>query len=269
MRRTAKPGSYKHCCTLRITDSVQGIGKKETLETTEAVADILQKSLRGSWWAECEPWHQRSTASWDVTTGPQPVDQWKGLSLLSSALFKPPKYHVQLWPLQYKKNMDKLEQVQQKAMGRLGFEALAQEGWRTRTCSAWIKDCFGGTVERSAAPSHHHLWGKVIKKMEKGSSQQCMARGQETTGVNLNKRDSNLFPMRTVKQWNTLSREVGWSPSLEFFKTEAHKALSNLNWPHSWLFWAGSWAKDLLNYATIHVTWLTTKVTFPVFQIFP
>lgn len=44
MRRTAKPGSYKHCCTLRITDSVQGIGKKETLETTEAVADTAEKS---------------------------------------------------------------------------------------------------------------------------------------------------------------------------------------------------------------------------------
>lgn len=36
----------------------------------------------------------------------------------------------------------------------------------------------------------------------------CMAGEPETTGTNLNERDSNHFPLRTVKQWSTMSRGV-------------------------------------------------------------
>ena len=75
----------------------------------------------------------------------------------------------------------------------------------------------------------HYLWGEVIKNMEEGSPWWCMAGKQETIGISLNKRHSNLFPMRTVKQWNTLSREVVWCPSLEIFKDGLDKALSILN----------------------------------------
>ncbi|KAK4824134.1 hypothetical protein QYF61_010757 [Mycteria americana] len=38
----------------------------------------------------------------------------------------------------------------------------------------------------------------------------------------------NLFPMKTVKHWKRLPREVVQSPSLEVFKTQLDEALSNL-----------------------------------------
>lgn len=149
--------------------------------------------------------------------------------------------------------------------GRIWGRCPVRRGWGIRDSSAWIRHCLAGTTERSAAL--HYLWGKVLKKMEKGYSQWCMAGGQENISISLNKRYSNLFPIRTVKQWDIL-----WLLSVEFFKTELHKALRNLNWPHSWLFellWAETWAKDLQNFAMIPMTWLTAAVTFPVLQIFP
>ena len=41
----------------------------------------------------------------------------------------------------------------------------------------------------------------------------------------------NLFPMRTVKQWNRLPTDLVQSLSSEDFKTQLDKALCNLVWP--------------------------------------
>ncbi|KFV82324.1 hypothetical protein N308_00503, partial [Struthio camelus australis] len=48
---------------------------------------------------------------------------------------------------------------------------------------------------------------------------------QERFGLDIRK---NFFPMRTVKQWKRLPREVVQSPSMEGFKTQLEKALNNL-----------------------------------------
>lgn len=45
--------------------------------------------------------------------------------------------------------------------------------------------------------------------------------------TSLNTRE-NLFPMRTVKQWNRLPTDLVQSLSLEDFKTQLDKALGNL-----------------------------------------
>ncbi|KFV10815.1 hypothetical protein N340_13807, partial [Tauraco erythrolophus] len=37
-----------------------------------------------------------------------------------------------------------------------------------------------------------------------------------------------FFPLRVVKYWNRLSREVAAAPSLEVFKARLDEALSNL-----------------------------------------
>lgn len=43
-----------------------------------------------------------------------------------------------------------------------------------------------------------------------------------------------VFTFGTVRHWKRLSRGVVQSPSLEVFKIQLHKALSNYVWPQSW-----------------------------------
>lgn len=103
-----------------------------------------------------------------------------------------------------------------------------------RACPGGKRDCFGGTVERSAdVPLPIE---RAHQEDVQYSSWQYMAGRCKKIGISLNKRDSNLFPNRTVKQWITLSREVMRYPSLEVFKTGMNEALSNLNCPYSWLY---------------------------------
>lgn len=94
-------------------------------------------------------------------------------------------------------------------------------------------------------PSHTYV--EVTEKMKAGSS---MGRW-EATGINENTGGADFsirksfFTKRTVKQWNTLPKEVVQSPSLEVVKTP-DKALSSRSDLTADPLWAGGWARDRL-----------------------
>lgn len=115
--------------------------------------------------------------------------------------------------------MNKLEQVLQKVTEKVGSEALVQKGesGRPGLVEPEEKPALEGLLRGQQPPCYQ--WGEVIKKMERDSSRQ----GDKRTGISLSKRDSNLFPTKTVKQRNMLSREVVRCPSTQVFKNRLQK----------------------------------------------
>lgn len=120
---------------------------------------------------------------------------------------------------------------------------LGRTGWGIWASSAWTQ--LLGDVTRT-----NSTYSEATKKMEEGSSVAHRSHGmrgninkfkQERLKMHIRK---NFFTMRAVKQWSRLPRKV--VQSLQVFRTQQDKALSNLVQPLSALLWAGSWTRDFL-----------------------
>lgn len=77
-------------------------------------------------------------------------------------------------------------------------------------------------------------YGEVIEKMDPGSSWQCMVWKWEPRDVNSNRGSTclqgiNFFPMRAVKKWNRLSKDILQPRLLWVFKTQLDTKLTILS----------------------------------------
>lgn len=65
--------------------------------------------------------------------------------------------------------------------------------------------------------------------------------------------ETNIFPMRTVRQWE-LCRKVVQFPFLEVFKTQLDKTLSNLDCPQSWPWFVRGFNREILSSLSAWIT---------------
>jgi len=138
---------------------------------------------------------------------------------------------VQLWSPQHKKDMELLERVQRRAAKMIRrLEHLSYED-RLRKLGLFSleKRRLGGDL----TAAFRYLKGAYRKDGENIFSRACCNR---TRGNGFKLREGRFkldvrkvfFPMRVVKHWSRMLREVVEAPSLETFKAKLDGALSNL-----------------------------------------
>ncbi|KAJ7411772.1 hypothetical protein WISP_101050 [Willisornis vidua] len=110
-------------------------------------------------------------------------------------------------------------------------------GMQQLSCEERLRELELLSLEKRRLPGDHSAAFQYLKGAYKKSAEELFTRAcKDMTGSNVFKLTEGsfrsdmkkFFPVRLVRHWNRLSREVVGVPSLEVFKTRLDGVLSNL-----------------------------------------
>ncbi|KAM9634063.1 uncharacterized protein ACIBXB_015500 [Morphnus guianensis] len=151
---------------------------------------------------------------------------------LYSALMRPHlQYCIQLWGLQHKTDMDRLQRVQRRATKMI--RGLEHRPYEDRLRELGLFSLRKRRLQGDLTAAFQYLKGAYRKDGEGRFNGECSDRmrgnsfklkeGRFKLGIR-----KKFFTVRVARHWNGLPREAVDAPSLEAFKARLDGALSNL-----------------------------------------